>query len=87
MNEEVKQAVAEALAQEKAAAEALKIAKAGDVTGGTYIWAIVAALLSPLVAVIIGIVYFVKGQSSKGKVYVIMAVLGFILSAIIMSMQ
>jgi len=87
MTTEIEQAVQKALqekeTQEKVAAEIA----AGEVGGGTYVWAIVAALLSPIVGVGIGVYQLVKGRTSKGWTYIGFAIAGFVLSFLILAVQ
>ena len=87
MTTEIEQAVQKALrekdAQEKVAAEIA----AGEVGGGTYFWAIVAALLSPIVGVGIGVYHLCKGRTSKGGTYIGFAIAGFVLSFLILAVQ
>ena len=87
MTTEVEQAVQAALAQKEAADKREQEAKATEVTGGTIFWAIVAALISPIIGVIIGIVNLVKGRTNKGWTYIGCALAGFVLSFLILAAQ
>ena len=85
MTTEVEQAVQAALAQKEAADKREQEAKAADVTGGTWFWAIVIALLIPIAGVIYGIVNLVQGKANKGWLYIGVGVVGWIISAALMS--
>jgi len=80
MTSELDLAVQKALDQRKADEQAEAEAKAGDVTGSTWFWAIVAALIMPIAGTIIGIVNLVKGRTSVGWTYIGISIVGWMLS-------
>ena len=81
MTTEVDKAVQEALNQRDAEENRTK----ADVTTGTYVWAIVAALCSPLIGAGYGIYQLTQGRTKKGWTYIGIAVVGFVLTFAVLS--
>jgi hypothetical protein len=81
MNTDFDNAVQKAVDQRDAEKDQAK----ANVTTGTYIWAIVAALVSPLIGGCYGIYQLANGRTKKGWIYVGFAAAVFVISLALLS--